>query len=175
MIITGKNIDLRPLRISDAEFILSIRLNPALSKYLNPVENDLEKQREWIKNCINDPRESYFIIQNKKSEPVGTIRIYNIQGKTFCWGSFIVLPEARSYASLESLVLLYNHAFFDRGFEQTDFDVRKQNEKALNFYLRFGAAITHEDELNYYMRYTKAQFSEKRDEYYATIETRSRN
>ena len=45
MLIYGKNIDLRPVEIDDAEFILSLRIDPKLNQYLSPVENDLEKQK----------------------------------------------------------------------------------------------------------------------------------
>jgi len=167
----GKNIDLRPITINDAEFILSLRLNPELSQYLNPVENNLEKQGKWLKNCIQDPQQWYFIIQNKKSERVGAIRIYDVENKNFCWGSWIVIPEARPYASLESIVLLYQYAFFELGFETTHFDVRKKNQKALDFYLRFGAKITHEDDQDFFLSYDKENFVKKLPEYTAAIHT----
>lgn len=166
----GKNVDLRPLDVSDAEFILSLRLDPELSRYLNPVENNLDKQRAWIKTCMNDPQQWYFIIQNKKQEPVGTIRIYDIKDTCFCWGSFIVIPKARSYASFESLVLLYHYAFFELGFDYTNFDVRKKNEKALQFYLRFGAIITGETDEDFLLTYTKEDFTAKLAEYKAVID-----
>lgn len=167
--IKGKHIDLRPVSINDAEFILSLRLNPELNQYLSPVENNLKNQQDWIKKSINNPLEWYFVIQNKKAERVGAIRIYNIQENTFCWGSWIVIPEARSYASLESIVLLYQYAFFELGFERTHFDVRKKNQTAIAFYLRFGAKITHEDEHNYFLTYTKNDLVEKLSEYTTAI------
>lgn len=167
--INGKHIDLRPVTTDDADFILSLRLNPELSQYLSPVENNVEKQTQWVKKSIENPQEWYFIIQNKKAERVGTIRIYNIKGNVFCWGSWIVIPTARSYASLESIVLLYQYAFFELGFECTHFDVRKNNQKAIAFYLRFGAQITHEDEDNYFLIYTKNDLTEKLPEYTTAI------
>jgi len=159
--ITGKNIDLRPIEISDAEFILSLRLDPALNQYLSSVENNIEKQREWLQFCQQDPTQHYFIIQNKQQQPLGTIRIYDIKNNSFCWGSWIVIPEARSYASFESIILLYHYAFFELGFDHTNFDVRKENTKALNFYLRFGAVITHENDQDFFLTYTKEDFLDK--------------
>ena len=82
--ILGKNIDLRLVEIDDAEFILALRLDPELNQYISPVENDLDKQREWIKSHRLYSRDFYFIIQNKKQKPVGTIRIYDIQDNVFC-------------------------------------------------------------------------------------------
>ena len=168
--ITGKNIDLRPIDINDAEFILSLRLDPELSKHLNPVENSLEKQREWIKSCMADTQQWYFIIQNKKQQPVGTVRIYDIQGKSFCWGSWIVLPEARLYASFESAVLLYEYAFFELGFESTHMDVRKKNESVIRFHLKFGATITHENDLDVFLTFHKKDFIRKQSDYNAFID-----
>ena len=60
MLIYGNNIDLRPVEIDDAEFILSLRIDPKLNQYLSPVENDLEKQREWIKNYRLYSRDLYY-------------------------------------------------------------------------------------------------------------------
>ena len=169
MILHGKNVDLRPIAIVDTQFVLSLRLNSELSQYLNPVENDLKKQQAWIQNCLSDPMQWYFIIQNKKQEPIGTIRIYNVRDNTFCWGSWIVIPEARSYASLESIVLLYQYAFFELNFDVTFFDVRKKNQKALEFYSRFGAKITHEDDKDYFLTYSKYDFKKNLSHYTATI------
>jgi glycosyltransferase involved in cell wall biosynthesis/RimJ/RimL family protein N-acetyltransferase len=163
--IIGKNIDLREVEVDDAEFILSLRLDPELNKHLSDVEDDLDKQKEWIKKSKLNKQEWYFIVQNKMQEPVGTIRIYDIKGDSFCWGSWIILPKARQYSTFESMFLLYQFAFFDLGFKQTNFDVRKSNDIAFNFYVRFGAVVTDETEIDYLLQYTKEQFLNKKNEY----------
>jgi len=170
MLIYGKNIDLRPVEIDDAEFILSLRIDPKLNQYLSPVENDLEKQREWIKNYRLYSRDLYYIIQNKEQKSVGTIRIYNIQGNVFCWGSWIVVFEARKYASFESAFLLYRYAFLGLGLNKTDFDIRKDNKITLNFHHKFGAKIFGETNLDYLMTYNKITFIEKQIEYQSIIQ-----
>ena len=168
--ILGGNIDLRLVEIDDAEFILALRLDPELNQYLSPVENNLDKQREWIKKHRLYSRDFYFIIQNKKQELVGTIRVYDVQGNVFCWGSWIIIPEARKYASFESVFLLYRFVFFGLGLDKTNFDVRKKNKKAVDFYQRFGATIFGETDLDYLMTYTKNTFLERQDEYRAVID-----
>ena len=168
--ILGKNIDLRLVEIDDAEFILALRLDPELNQYLSPVENDLDKQRGWIKTHRLYSRDFYFIIQNKKQELVGTIRVYDIKDSIFCWGSWIVVPEARKYASFESVFLLYRFVFFGLGLDKTNFDVRKNNKKAVDFYQRFGATIFGETDLDYLMTYTKNTFLEQQDEYKVVID-----
>ena len=168
--ILGKNIDLRPVEIEDAEFILSLRLDPELNQYLSQVENDLDKQREWIKSHRVYSRDFYFIIQNKKQKPVGTIRVYDIQGDVFCWGSWIVVPEARRYASFESAMLLYRFVFLGLGLHATNFDVRKENKRVVNFHSKLGATIFDETDLDYLMTYTKSTFTERQNEYMAVID-----
>lgn len=165
MIISGKNIDLRKVAASDAEFILSLRVDPLLNKNLSFVENDLDKQRKWICDNEENSLEWYFIIQNKNSQPVGTVRIYDVKEDSFCWGSWIVKPEARIYASFESAVLLYNYAFFTLGFTQSHFDVRKENKSVINFHLKMGAKIIKEDELNFYFIFKKELYQEMMESY----------
>ena len=169
MVIFGKNIDFRRVVVSDAEFILSLRVDPLLSKNLSVVENNLEKQRGWIFENEKNSSEWYFIIQNKNSQPVGTVRIYDVKGDSFCWGSWIVKPEARIYASFESAVLLYNYAFFTLGFEQSHFDVRRENKSVVNFHLKMGAKIVKEDELNFYFVFKKESYQKKMEEHFKLV------
>lgn len=169
MIISGKNIDLRKVAASDAEFILSLRVDPLLNKNLSFVENDLDKQRKWICDNEENSLEWYFIIQNKNSQPVGTVRIYDVKEDSFCWGSWIVKPEARIYASFESAVLLYNYAFFTLGFTQSHFDVRKENKSVINFHLKMGAKIIKEDELNFYFIFKKESYQKKMEEHFKLV------
>jgi RimJ/RimL family protein N-acetyltransferase len=170
MIIAGKNIDLREVEVNDSAFILSLRMNQDLNQYISTVENDLAKQEDWIRKYKLNNQEYYFIIQNKKKESVGTIRIYDIKDDHFCWGSWIVKPEARPYASFESAVLLYQYAFFNLGFNYTFFDVRKENQKVINFHLRFGAVQVDENDQDIFMILKKEDFISKHDEYLASIE-----
>ena len=80
------------------------------------------------------------------------------------------MPEARKYASFESVFLLYRFVFFGLGLDKTNFDVRKKNKKAVDFYQRFGATIFGETDLDYLMTYTKSTFTERQNEYMAVID-----
>ena len=113
---------------------------------------------------MND-KQFYFVIRNKTQESIGTIRIYDIVGKEFCWGSWIVLPDHRKYASLESMFLLLKFAFFDLDLLETNFDVRKENRNVVNFHLKSGAQITNEDSKNFYFNYKKEYFLSKYNYY----------
>lgn len=170
MKIFGKNIDLIAVTIADAEFILALRQDPDLNQHLSFVDNDLAKQKQWLQQSVSNDNEYYYLIKNKQNVSIGTIRIYDIKNDVFCWGSWIVLPQYRKYASFESILLLYKFAFIDLGFKETNFDVRKNNKKALDFYLRFGAQITSENDQDYFLNYTREYFLDQFDSYQKIVE-----
>lgn len=167
--VTGKNIDLREITPADAAFVLSLRLDPELNQHLSPTAVDLQQQIAWIEAYKNRQNEWYFIIENKQQKPVGTIRLYDVVDNSFCWGSWIVLKEARRYASFESAILLYDYAFLTAGFSRSHFDVRKENKGVIKFHLRFGAEIINEDALNYYFNFTKENYLASRDKHLSYI------
>ena len=84
MKIIGKNINLISVTVEDASFILSLRTNPDLSQYLSPVDDDIDKQKQWLQQVLSKHDEYYYLIKNKEAAPVGTIRIYDIQNNVFC-------------------------------------------------------------------------------------------
>lgn len=170
MVIKGKNIDLHPVMVDDAEFILLLRLDSELNTHLSPVDDDIQKQKDWLVKSINDDKEHYFIVKNKQGLKIGTIRVYDIKKRSFCWGSWIILPEHRKYASLESMVLLMKFAFFDLHLEESNFDVRKENKKVVNFHLKSGAQIVKESDIDYFFNYKKEYFLNSYEHYQKIID-----
>lgn len=156
--VRGKQLNFREITEHDAEFVLSLRTDPAFNTHLSATENDVEKQRAFIRSYQQSTTDFYFIITNKSASPVGTIRIYDIQGDSFCWGSWILSADKPKGAGIESAMMLYDFAFFSLHYAQSHFDVRKANERVVAFHQRLGATITHEDELNYYFTYSREQY-----------------
>lgn len=58
--------------------------------------------------------------------------------------------------------LLLNLAFYELGFKQSHFDVRKDNIKVIAFYKKFGVIITGEDDENYYFKFTLEDYIKTR-------------
>lgn len=150
----GKSIVFREIQVSDAEFVLGLRLDLKKNQFISSVPNDIEKQRNFICDYLNDNSSYYFIICNKINfVPVGTIRIYDIQGDSFCWGSWILSQDASKFSAIESALLIYDFAFLALHYKKSHFDVRKNNTNVVEFHKRFGAEIVEEDEENYYFQY----------------------
>jgi RimJ/RimL family protein N-acetyltransferase len=167
MRLVEKDVTLRLVEESDAEFIFNLRQNEELNKYLNKVSSKIEDQTSFIKKSrelCGKGLEYYFIIEYK-NEPVGTIRIYNINHelKTCTWGSFIIdkttiKDEKPPKISVISLYAIFDFIFNKLGFPKIDFDVRKDNKNIKNFYIKFGGEVLKEDEIDCYLQITKHNY-----------------
>ena len=51
-------------------------------------------QEAWLERYAHRDNEAYFIIENSRRESLGTVRLYNSVGKSFCWGSWIIKDGA---------------------------------------------------------------------------------
>jgi RimJ/RimL family protein N-acetyltransferase len=168
MRICGHAIDLRLVELDDAGFIVGLRSDPRLSRFLSPISDSVERQRQWLadyKNRERDGLEYYFVIESKECRPYGTARLYDFRGDSFCWGSWIIRPGSPPWFSVESALLVYQCGFEDLRFAESRFEVRKDNARVVAFHRRFGAQVVREDERNYYFRFSKADFPAARQRY----------
>lgn len=158
MTLRSKNIRMRLVEESDADFILSLRLDSRYNSFLSAVNPDLEAQIEWIKKYKNEEssgKQYYFVIERLDGERCGTVRIYDFREDSFCWGSWILNENKTRYAALESAFLVYEYGFNRLGFEKSHFEVMKGNKGVVKFHLRMGAVKVSEDEVNEYFEIRK--------------------
>ena len=149
-VIFGNKINLRNANESDSEFVLKLRLNPKLSKYLNPTSPHLKDQLHYFSRYKNDTSSAYFIIEDKNNNKIGTVRIYNQISSSFEAGSWIMDEGVPIFFSFESALIVYIYALDYLNFEKAHFEVRKENRSVWKFHLMCGAKIVDEDELSYY-------------------------
>jgi len=162
------NVILTLVTKEDAEFILSLRENQYLNKFISSTSSNLDKQMKWIvnyKNRENCYTEFYFILRDKKNTPFGTVRLYDFKNGSFCWGSWIVYNNAPIYFGIESAISIYELAFNILNFSKSHFDVRRGNEKVIKFHKRMGAQIINSDELNIYFEYSKSNYIKIKNKY----------
>lgn len=155
MIIKGYIIDLKLVDMKDAKFILKLRQNKELNKYISPTSIDLDNQKKWIENYLEREKkkeEFYFIVQTKKGISCGTVRIYNIDNKMkeCVWGSFILAKDRPNGSYSEVIELSLNFAFEILKMKKILLDVSKENKKAIYIYEKSGFKKYREDNLNYY-------------------------
>lgn len=164
----GKSINLRLVTLSDAEFILALRTQTKKNRYLNPVENNLQNQQQWLKGYKKREQagqEYYFIIESQHHEPLGLVRIYDLQPESFCWGSWLIKDQAPKSTAIESALCIYEFGFYCLGYPKAHFDVRKDNQRVIAFHQRFGAKIIKQDQHNIYFNYTIEAYQVAREKY----------
>ncbi len=93
------------------------------------------------------------------------MRLYDAQGNSFCWGSWILQAGVPPTAAIESALMVYAYALDHLKFEAAHFDVRKGNESVWRFHERFGATKTSETTMNYLYQINKKQIMDAQKRY----------
>ncbi len=168
MTVEGKHIRLRTVNIEDGEFIYNLRNNQKKTKYLSQIKGTVEDQKKWIqdyKHREKNNQEYYFVIESKRKEKLGLVRIYDFQNDSFSWGSWLLKDSAPAYAAIESALQIYEFAFHHLDFTRSHFEVQKGNDRVKAFHLRFGAEIINENENEFFFIFTKRIYETARIKY----------
>jgi RimJ/RimL family protein N-acetyltransferase len=150
--------------VADAEFILSLRTDVEKSRYLSAVSDDLDAQRGWLTAYSEAKGQAYFIIECR-GEPIGTVRLYDAQQDSFCWGSWILKEGRPKQAAMESALMVYSYALDDLGFRSAHFDVRRENERVWRYHERLGAVRVRESEMDYFYELGGSEIQKMRLDY----------
>lgn len=146
----GRSLVLRDAHPADAEFIVGLRTDARKSRHLSATSPDVQRQRDWLAAYAARDNEAYFIIEDLEAHRLGTVRLYDPRGSSFCWGSWVMSDEAPASAALESALMVYCYALDHLGFGASHFTVHKANESVWQFHERFGAVRRDEDEVQYF-------------------------
>lgn len=157
--ISGRFINLRSALPDDAEFILSLRLNEKLNKYLKSTDPSVEAQKIWIDKKLNSDNDYHMIIELKDNMRVGVIAVYDIENGSFEWGRWLISPNQSLVISIESCYLMYNFSFNTLGLKTTNLKVRKENLNVFNFHINCGCKIVNEDDVYTYISLEKKSFN----------------
>lgn len=156
---------MRLIEEDDAAFVVGLRTDEKLNKFISAVSNDVEAQKKWIRNYKTDETRGsqfYFIIERNDGARCGTVRIYDIQADSFSWGSWILNDKKTRFAAVESAFLVYQFGFETLGFSKCHFEVMKENEKVRSFHEKMGAKIVSEDDDFIYYNISKASVEKAR-------------
>ena len=140
--IIGNHLVLRDANAGDAMFILQLRTDPRKKRFISPTSLDLTRQIAWLKDYESAQDQAYFILEDKTGDKVGTIRLYDAAGDSFCWGSWILREGVPANYAVESVLVLYHYAMETLGFNSSYFAVRKANRSVWRFMEQFGGVRT---------------------------------
>lgn len=154
------NIMPRLVTEEDAEFILSLRLNEQLGKFLSSTQNNIETQRCWIrsyKEREKQDKEYYFIFISSEIK-YGVSRIYNVNNFSFEIGSWLFRQNTPEGVAILADLYTRDFAFDHYQLKECRFEVRKENKSVVNYHRMFKPTLLKEDEHNYYFSLTKANY-----------------
>lgn len=144
----------------DAPFILSLRTNQKLSRFLHKTDNDLIKQLEWMKAYKERERKGldYYFIYTNADGPFGLNRIYDIHDDCGTGGSWLCKPGSEVENSVATLLIMRDIMFDRIGLQYDRFDVRKGNKQVQKIHKMMGAKKIDETELDYLFCLSKSDY-----------------
>ncbi|TWR25172.1 GNAT family N-acetyltransferase [Mucilaginibacter pallidiroseus] len=162
---TQYGLKFRFVEETDAEFILSLRTDPKLSRYLSDTDADIDKQIKWIKAYKAreaNNTEYYFMYTDGNDQPLGLCRLYNVDPvtKSYTSGSWLAKSGIDVLISIKADLVLMQLAFETLDLKICNIDVRKDNKKMLRYHKQF-FNITHEDDGNVYLKMDYNDFKKK--------------
>ena len=159
-------LHVRLVREEDAEFIVNLRTDEKLARYLHATDGSVDKQVEWIKQYkIREAAgEDYYFIYDKDGQTIGVNRIYDIKydQEQVTAGSWIC--KADGMLSIYTIMILRDIIFDLMGAKYDYFDVRKGNKKVQRLHEMCGANKVSSDELNYYYCLTKEAYKQNKEQ-----------
>lgn len=133
--VDGYVFSLRPVRLSDAGFIVELRTDRKRACYLHPTSSNICDQEAWIEAYFARPGDYYFAVERKGNGRVeGFVGIYDV-APYLCdaeWGRWIL--RTQSLAAVESAHLVYRTAFNVLGLRCVHSRTISANEAVVSFH-----------------------------------------
>lgn len=157
-------LHVRLVNEKDANFIVKLRTDPKLGRFIHLTDNDVEKQREWIRQykVRENEGKDYYFTYYFNDEPIGVNRIYDIESTYATGGSWICKSGLPMELPILTLIILREIIFEILNLSYDRFDVRKKNFQVLRIHKLFGANKTFETELDCYFELSKESFEQKK-------------
>jgi RimJ/RimL family protein N-acetyltransferase len=133
--IDGYGFRLRPVCDSDAPFIVRLRSDTTLNRFIHASSPRLDDQLEWLAKYYDRPGDYYFAVEalaGGASE--GVVSLYDIHPRESCaeWGRWIL--DHGSLAAVESAWLTYRVAFEQVGLQEVYCRTVTDNASVVSFH-----------------------------------------
>lgn len=176
--IDGVQLSLRLVQPDDAPYIHGLRTDPTYNGHLSTVTGTVEDQRSWIeayKTREAAGSEYYFVIERNDGVRCGVVRLYDITGDEFAWGSWVLDHNKPRKAALESAILSFGVGFDALELNVANVDVRVKNTHAEAFYRRLGMTEIHRTDQDIFFVYSREQFDASKDTYTSILKQENQN
>jgi len=164
-------LHVRLVNEKDADFIIKLRSDPKLGLYLNPTQNDVVNQKQWITDYKKREEQGldYYFIYLFNEEKIGLNRIYNIKGKTATSGSWVCSPNIPFELPIITVVIIREIFFEILGLDIDFMDTRKDNKRVIRMHHLQGAQKIYENEIDVYHILTEETYRANRVKFMSYI------
>lgn len=135
LILEGPAFRLRPVVDADSPFVIGLRRNSSLNRYLHETSPNLESQLMWMSQYYERTNDYYFVVERRATgASEGLVSLYNVdtQAATGEWGRWIL--KSNSLAAVESTWLIYRCGFEKLNLKSVYCRTVAENEKAVSFH-----------------------------------------
>jgi len=134
-------IRLRPVRLSDAGFIVNLRNSPHALCFVGDSAKTEAAQKDWLNNYFSRSGDYYFIIELARNcQNVGTTGIYDIREGTGESGRWIILPGIS--AAPASTWLTLHVSFNILGLDVVRGTIVESNKNVTSMHKKLGMRFT---------------------------------
>ena len=154
-----KNLYLKEVNINDVDYILKLRTDKSLSKYLNHTANDRRKQIRWLREYFirrKKKDEFYFIFQIKNKsyyKNLGFSRIIKIKNDTFHFGGWILQKNNKPWIALECCLAIYEYAFNYLNYKKCLLWINLKNLDVIKYHKSLGAKFVKKDKKEIFLKF----------------------
>lgn len=136
--LSGYGYRLRPVKLSDAQFIVNIRTEDSQrNQYIHTISSDPADQERWLNSYFEREGDYYFVVENRLTgENEGLISFYDVQDGEAEWGRWVI--RKGSLAAIESVYLLYRIAFEQAGLSRLYCRTIRDNAAVVSFHHSIG-------------------------------------
>lgn len=158
-------LKVRLAKESDTDFIMSLRTDAELSRFIHKTDNDVQKHLEWFRRYKQRESEArdYYFIYFKDDKPVGLNRIYNVYDYYGTIGSWLCAPSNEVEVSMATHLFLHDIIFEVLGLDLTIFDVRKANKHVWKLHKMTGAQKVGESDIDFFFVTTKTDYFSRKE------------
>jgi len=138
-VLEGTYVRIKDVDLEDLPLIVELRTDQVLSRYLHPIDPDLDVQREWLIRQKQRTNDYYFSVFSKKmGKFIGTCGVYNFSDDgTECeFGRLI--SRGIPYENLEIFLLVYDWIFDELNVSLIHNYVVSENKKVVSLHENLG-------------------------------------
>lgn len=157
----------RLVELEDAEFILSLRNDKKLSRYINQTSFKIEDQIAWLKEYKireKNGKDFYIIcLKEDKKTKLGLLRLYDIKDDNCEYGSWVFIQDSGTNAAVLGDLFVKTMAFEILKFKFCRASTMKHNTNVMRYSKSFNPLIVDEDELSLYYEFYYDNFKVQRN------------